>query len=287
MTPIYHNLSKIEGMPDASTFAQWGIKEQAIAYENDLFAPGADRHRDQVDAARLLAAAKKAHDNNQHLVLDVETRPVYKGTDKEIETNLDLQIEMVDMVREAYPGLAIGMYGEFPIRDYWACVPYKQAADPTEAQVERYRDWKARNHRIRLNRDDRGRMHRRALPDVLDFLCPSFYTLYNDLEGWKVNTLAMLDVAYKAHTRVNGYLWPLMHHGGNTDNIPMAFLEQQFFLEQLRFLAPRVDAITIWGWGGTKSGDPNFWEGNPMAVWDNNFPFMKALWQFQQERGVL
>jgi hypothetical protein len=214
------------------------------------------------DEAATRALARKVAALNQMLVLDIEHWEVniMSAPVEEVEKNLHMLAQLLDWINDERPELKVGLYGILPLADYWitgeygtsllyaGSSPYWNAMLP-KARA-RYEAMQAANDFVAS-----------ILAPRVDFLCPSFYTFYDDPHGWQMVSTMRIEEARRFGKPILPFLWMNYHEGGpvreHTVDLPA-----DYWNLQLETVFAHADGAVIWGG----------WQ----ATWDESAPWWQA-----------
>ena len=138
------------------------------------------------------------------------------------------------VVRAAAPGLKIGFYGMFPVRDY-----YRARMDPKSAD---FRAWQAEDDALR------------PAAAAVDAVFPSLYTFYDDADGWAASAKSNIAEAQRYGKPVYPFLWPRFHDSNR--QLAWTFLGQALWKMELAQTAASADALVVWDYGKHSAWDP-------------------------------
>ena len=256
------------GKPDLSGF---GLPPVYIT-GNEMWSgnyPNYDMTRPNEAAVRALA--RKVAALNRPLVIDIEhwEISIMRVSVAEAEYNLRMLVQIIDWVKDERPNLKVGYYGMLPLSDYWMTSNYGHAllyagtgnawwdamlpkATATYIEMQAANDFVAN-----------------ALASKVDFLCPSFYTFYEDQQGWRlVSTLRMAE-ARRFGPPVLPFLWMQYHEGGPVREHTL-YLPVDYWRMQLETVLAHADGAMIWGGWLTPWDDSAQW-------WLETIRFIEAL----------
>ena len=149
-------------------------------------------------------------------------------------------LKVIDLWRKAYPNKTVGFYGEMPHRDYWR-------AKYGESGKETYDAWQLENEAMF------------PVADVVDYIYPSLYTFYNDVEGWKKYAIHNLMESKQYRKPVIPFLWPY-YHNSNTALVGQ-YIGDDYLRSELELVLTYCDDVIIWDWRNVA------WEDSDNAKW--------------------
>lgn len=157
-------------------------------------------------------------------------------------------IQVIDWWREVRPDVRVGYYSMLPLREYWA---------PVHESLGKYPEqmiwWRQQNAALARRRNDKGQFDSRGLADVVDFICPSLYTFYNDEQSgpeyshekwWEVYAIANIKESRAYTKQVYPFLWPRYHDSNAT--VGLQYLGDDFLRRQIEVCIEHADGCVIW-----------------------------------------
>jgi hypothetical protein len=153
-------------------------------------------------------------------------------------------IDIVNWWREIRPDVRVGYYSMLPYRNYWAPVLWSlNQRNSMEA-------WKAANQLLR------------PLAEVVDFVCPSLYTFYEDGQSgpdyshddlWEVYARANIDEARKYNKQVYPFIWPRFHISNQL--VGLQYIGDELLRRQIRVCVEHADGCIVWDDPSIDKGD--------------------------------
>jgi hypothetical protein len=226
-------------------FSQYCINRVDLEYKKELW----PKDNPDFDALppRSIVEDNGISANNSGLpaILDIEQW----STTAEFADNETKYLTIYDWFKGKAPDIPVGYYRVAPRRNYSAAL-----AGPGSSK---YKNWQADN-------DRRAELARRV-----DVLYPSLYTLFDDVEGWKIYAKANIEEARRIAPGkpVIVFIWPQFHV--SNDTLRYKFIDGAFWRVQLEFLREHADGIVIWGG----------WSGSPLD-WDESAPWWQETLDF-------
>jgi hypothetical protein len=138
------------------------------------------------------------------------------------------------IVREAAPGLKLGFYGLFPVRDY-----YRARKGPDSAD---FKAWQAEDDALR------------PAAAAVDAVFPSLYTFYDDADGWAAYAQSNIAEARRYGKPAYPFLWPRFHDSNR--QLAWTFLGQPLWKKELALTAASADGLVVWDYGQHAAWDP-------------------------------
>jgi hypothetical protein len=225
--------------------------ENILTTDREFFAgtyPNYDTTKgDEVNSRKL---ARKLALTGTPLVIDIEHWSIDIRAEQEetVETNIRKLIQIIDWIRHERPEVKLGFYGLLPLQDYWTPVRHLTAIERgmLNAKFEAdYKAWQAANDRLK------------RLAEKVDFVFPSLYTFYDDIEGWKKYARCNIEEARKFGRPVYPFLW-MDYHDSNKE-LKGQQLPAETWQAELALCRELADGVVIWG------GWKRQW--NPWAPW--------------------
>lgn len=188
------------------------------------------------DAANAQLMATSASTDQQLLVLKLEDTGrmnslwewnIYSDGAHAVRRSCQELRKIVDCIRRHRPNLRIGWYGD-ALKSYWI---------PVDGTPTARRLWKSANAFLMIQ-----------MRDVLDFTCPSLYTFYDDLEGWKKAATANIDLARRWELPCYPYLF-MEYHESNSE-LKGQLLPDATFAAQVELCNNLADGLVVWGGQG-------------------------------------
>ena len=244
--------------PDLSPF---GLQPIYLT-DREVFAgsyPNYDRTKPDEAATRALA--RKVAAKNQLLVLDIEHWEVniMYAPVAEVEHNLQMLAQIVDWIKDERPEVKVGFYGILPVADYWMTADY--AASLLYASTNAW--WNAMLPKARAKYEAMQAANDLVasfLASKVDFLCPSFYTFYDDPHGWQAVSTMRISEAKRFGKPVLPFLW-MQYHEGGPEREHTLYLPADYWNLQLETVFAHADGAVIWGgWGGTWDESAPWWQ---------------------------
>jgi hypothetical protein len=190
------------------------------------------------DNARIQSLASKYNAGEGTVVLDIEQWPL-RGDPHSVQDSLSKLKTVLARFKQAAPDKKFGLYGVFPLRDYWRAV--KGPDTPG------YREWQSENDRIR------------SLEQEIDLNFPSLYTFYPDQVGWKHYAIAQICEARRISRKpVFVFLWPEYHDSNKT--LKGTYIGDAYWRMELETAWALADGIVIWGGYDLARGQPKEWD---------------------------
>ena len=233
---------------DDSTLINAGADRVLVSYTGMFDRPaGSSPEEWTINEEKVRNYARRASAAGQPLVVDIEHWSVdIRSTDAaEVDAAIDRFLQIISWVKDERPDVEIGFYGLLPIREYWTPVQFQVAEewrsnDPTltgrqdwyAERADQMTQWHAANDRLQ------------ELADAVDFIAPSLYTFYDDVEAWSWYAEANLAEAASYGKPVYAFVWPKFHQGGwNAGEM----ISPEFWQHQLDFIRQHADGVIIWG----------------------------------------
>jgi hypothetical protein len=232
-----------------------GVKAINILYEGSFWKPGEDRNN--LPSRGIVAKlAQEAFKKKIPIILDIEHWELAKSRAKgQEQVNLTKYLTVLRWFRSGVAGLAVGYYGNPPIRDYWRSIAGDGSAE--------YRSWQQENDILQ------------PIANEADALYPSLYTFYPDKDGWVKYAKAQVMEArrYGGNKPVYVFLWPQYHESNRL--LGLNYVPADFWRIQLETVKQIADGVVIWGGWDFKKDSP--------AAWDENAPWWKVTKEFLKE----
>jgi hypothetical protein len=240
--------------PDLSVY---GIQPMTVTYTGEMGGQFGSAWWKQIerlpDKVHVQELARQASVKTKRIVLDIEHWPL-AGDSLEVQKSLSKYMTVLQWVKEAAPGMAVGYYGAPPLADYW-----KSTKPPTSKE---FRSYSLENDRLR------------PLAEAVDILLPSLYTFYTDRGGWVRYAYAQIAEARRYGNGKPVYVFLLPQYHDSNPTLKSAYLPPDFWRLQLQMAKQYADGIIIWGgWGGKA---PMKWD-NKAAWWSVTKEFMSKL----------
>lgn len=211
---------------------------------------GTDYSKPDEAACRKLAREVTAQ-KFSWFVVDIENweTDIRKVPKEEVRETIEKMRLVVRWMKSERPGLKVGVYGLPPIRDYWT---------PVQGKSDAIAAWKAANEFFK------------PLAQDVDFIAPSLYTFYNDVNGWKTYALANIAEAKRFGKPVLPFLWARYHPSNRLSKLQ--FISGDYWRTQLETVRNSgVEGVILWDWSGFS--DP------PQAI-DTNADWWKETTAF-------
>ena len=196
-----------------------------------------------IDINSLKQLAHSLPKSSTPYIIDIESWDVHTLNDEEANRNINKYILVIDTLRNERPDLKFGYYGVLPNRDYFA---------PITNDPKKLLEWKHINQRLT------------RLSKHVDVICPSLYTFFNDVSGWKKYAAENIKRAREYGKPVYPFIWP-QYHDSSSFLLKGKFLPESFWYEELKLVYSMSDGVIIWG--GVKDGVQMEWDEN--AIWWN------------------
>lgn len=230
---IILNSMNFIGQPDLTTYGLRAVRTDDRHYAKLLPTGAYDANTIDFNSVKKMAADTSL--SERMLVLDLEQTndpnniwkwDVRNFTPDIVRTSAKNFIDIVDAVHLSRPNLKVGWYGNGFADEYWA---------PVGNNLATIKSWQSAHAFVR------GCL---VEPKHLDFLCPSFYTFYDDIKGWEKDAFAVLAEARKWGIPVYPYLWMEYHSSSvyHGQLLPISTWERQ-----LDFCEAYCDGVIIWG----------------------------------------
>jgi hypothetical protein len=162
---------------------------------------------------------------------------------------MDKYIRVIDWWREVRPDVRVGYYSMLPLREYWAPI-----VEQLETEPDYVTWWKQQNALMGRRRNALGQFDSRGLVDVVDFICPSLYTFYNDKQSgeeyshddWWCDAYAPANIAEsrKYQKQVYPFLWPRYHDSNSTS--ALEYIGDDLLRRQIEVCLKHADGCVIW-----------------------------------------
>lgn len=202
--------------------------------------------------------AKQTSQQYRFAFVNIEHWPL-KGDVDAVRNSSAKYEQVLEWVKEAAPDLEIGLYGMFPIRDYWRAIKGSRS--------DEYRDWQQQNDLLS-----------NLAHSTIDFILPSLYTFYRDQEGWVKYAVANITEARRFNTDkpVYVFLWPQYHESNKI--FGLEYLSGDYWRLQLETAYKYADGLVIWGgWDFRNNGQEN---------WDNTAPWWNVTKEFIKKHNI-
>lgn len=199
-----------------------GMRRSIILYENMLWRNGEPLSAPPSEASMSFwTDTLSAVNYKGPLILDVEHWPIYT---KPVERNYMVQIATRFKQDAQYQ---VG---------YYAMIPKRNVSDALEPWGPGFLKWKTENTFVQ------------SIADSVDILFPSLYTLYGDEYRWKQYAVQNIMEARRLapNKKVYAMIWP-QYHTGVVGATPLAYIDEDFWYEQLTFVKQLCDGAIIWG----------------------------------------
>ena len=213
----------LQDSPDGKR--HWDVNEAALRAQVDLTAPG----------GTFIF-------NVEHWPIDIRTE-----SKADVDETMAKWGRILDIARDQRPDVQFGVYGEFPLRDYWTTTNYAQAVEAVEAGRGR-EDHFARNiekFTARYEEWQEANAYLAPIAERFDMVMPSLYTFYADRASWERYAEHQIAAAAKYGKPVNAYIW-MRYHESNAQ-LGNQLVEPDFFRRQLEFVRERAAGVTIFG----------------------------------------
>jgi hypothetical protein len=217
------------GKPDLSR--QGLVPMYAVA---GVWRPGSAK--EYVDEQGVVAALDRLPREVRVLYLDIENWPLLGVAEGIRERSIQNYLMTAKIIRQTKPNIKFGFYGIAPTCVYWPIVRHDQT-DLT--------DWRAVNQALR------------PVADLVDFVLPSLYTMYDDSAGWREFASVTLIEARRYGKPVYPFLWFEYFDGnailrGHEVNIAD-------WTAELTLCRERADGIVFWGGSGRGWSESAAW----------------------------
>ena len=212
----------------------------------------------RVDEQKVRKHARAAADAGLPWVVDIEHWPgdVRFHDPADVRETIDKFVQLVAWAKDEAPDVQVGFYGVLPIRDYWTPTNLSRAIakyDPDrphtapglERAISAHEAWRAANDFLR------------PLAEAVDFIAPSLYTFYEDVEGWEQYATANLAEAARYGKPIVPFLMP-HYHPSNTE-LEGAQIDGAFWRRQLDLVHEFAAGVTVWRYLGEVPGDEPWW----------------------------
>jgi hypothetical protein len=215
------------------------VRMPAIA---NIWRPGVSH--DDVDERGVIEAVTPLPADTTHLYIDIENWPLFPADSTALDASLRKLLHVVEIVRQHRPAIQFGFYGAPPASAYW----------PIMLHDHNYELWLETNRRMA------------PLAAAVDFLLPSFYTHYDDLQGWLRFAAAQLAEARRYGKPIYPFLLYLYsEYRSPLDGLPLPGSTWQVELE---FCREHADGVVLWGGAGESWSESAPWWQTTRKVLD-------------------
>ncbi|MEM7808293.1 MAG: hypothetical protein AAF561_09305 [Planctomycetota bacterium] len=256
---------------DVSTQSS-GLGDIYVTY-SDLFGRDANGNldRDMVDEDRVRRAARIAADSGRKWVVNIEDWAINinEADPATVQETMDKFLQLIEWAKDERPEVEIGIYGIFPIRDYWTPVHYSQRTSQLADAIDNDRgdywigvfEGLVAQEQAKYDAWEAANQFLQPLADAVDFIAPSLYTFYDNPTSWQVYAEHNLQQAAAYGKPVFPFLMPTLHNTSDTVN-------GDDFRAQLDFVSDRADSVVIWrGFSSWDSGE-GWWQATEQFVTD-------------------
>jgi hypothetical protein len=178
----------------------------------------------------------EAHSFRLPAILNIEHWP--------LPEHIGRYIDVVNWWREIRPDIRVGYYSMLPYRNYWA--PVLRALN----QRNSFTAWQNQNETLK------------SLSEVVDFVCPSLYTFYEDKQSgldyshntlWEVYAKENIVESRRYNKPVYPFIWPRFHISNQL--VGMQYLGDDFLRRQIQVCIEFADGCIIWDDPAQDKGD--------------------------------
>lgn len=225
---------------------------EPIRLTGEGFWKGGDRSVPYEPACR--ETARKA-DSSRKFVIDIEHWPVdvRNAPQDHVKVTIDKILQAIAWMKSENPKLQIGVYGFPPMRDYWS---------PVSKNAGRIAQWQTANEFLR------------PIAKQADFLAPSIYTFYPDVEGWITYATANIAQAKRFGKPVLPVLWTRYHVSNRF--LRHQFIPGSFWRQQLETVRSAADGVILWDWYADSKSKSKALD-TTQEWWNETIAFVKKL----------
>lgn len=174
--------------------------------------------------------AREAAQKYSKFVINIErwNLDTRRASKAEVQTNVEKILQVIRWMKSERPKLQIGFYGAPPHRDYWT---------PVRNNVGGIVDWQKANDDLK------------PIADAVDFIAPSLYTFYDDVDGWVKYAKANIAEAQRFGKPVLPFLWARYHVSNRQSKLK--FLPGDYWKTQLQTVRESgAQGVILWDWFG-------------------------------------
>jgi hypothetical protein len=238
----FYDATLYTGKPDLTQYGLKGTRLQDVAYFLTA-------DKTAMIASKVQSEAAIAMTKGGYLIIDQESLPmdIRKYPVERVTASIQLMVQIVNLMHEAQPTLKVGYYGAVPMPDYWTPVLYYSylQSNPTYAEqtwLPKFQAWQAANDMLK------------PIGDVVDFVCPSLYTFYDDPAAWAIYARANIEEAAQYGKPVIPFLrWTYHDSNPTIGSQPLPAADWKAEIDLVRASA---DGVIVWG-GWLEQWDPN------------------------------